>query len=175
MQEAIDEELAIMEERSERGETLDLDALRQPVSTLCHDTPPILGVGASVRDAIQILATRPENCVLVLDAGVLVGLVTARNVARWIAGGMLEGFEGPIGAVMTSDPETLRLDDSILALLSKLYAAGFSCVPIVDEHGFPLHVLTTRDAFEGVLQRFDRAIRTEPPMPYHGDPYVWGG
>jgi CBS domain-containing protein len=175
MQEAVEEELAIMEERSREGAALDFETLMQPVSTICGGTPPVLGIGASVRDAIQVLATRPENCVLIVDKGVLVGLVTSRNVTKWIAGGMLEGFDGPIDAVMTANPETLRLEDSILSLLGKLYAAGFSCVPIIDAHGFPLHVLTTRDAFEGLLQRFDREIRTAPPMPYHCDPYVWGG
>ena len=84
-------------------------------------------------------------------------------------------LDRPITDLMTPDPETLRPDDTILSLLGKLYAAGFSCVPIVDEHGFPLHVLTLRDTLEGVLMRFDREIRTTPPLPYHGEPYVWGG
>jgi CBS domain-containing protein len=175
MQEAVEEEFAIMEEQSREGAALDFETLLQPVSTLCGGSPPVLGIGASARDAVQVLATRPENCVLVVDSGALVGLVTSRDVTKRLAAGTLDDFDASIETVMTPNPETLRLEDSILSLLGKLYAAGFSCVPVVDEHGFPLHVLTIRDTFEGLLQHFDREIRTTPPMPYYGEPYVWGG
>lgn len=175
MQEAVEEELAIMEERSRQGAAIEFEDLLQPISALCAGSPPSLGVGASVRDAIQTLATRPEHCVVVVERGVVVGLVTARNLTKWLAGGAPIDLDRPITDLMTPDPETLRPDDTILSLLGKLYAAGFSCVPIVDEHGFPLHVLTLRDTLEGVLMRFDREIRTTPPLPYHGEPYVWGG
>jgi CBS domain-containing protein len=175
MQEAIEEELAIMDERSREAPTLAFDALTQPVSSICGGPPPVLGIGASVRDVLHALATRDENCVLIVDHGVLVGLITASNITRRLAAGRLGDVDAPVETVMTPDPETLRLDDSILSLLAKLYAAGFSCVPIVDEQGFPLHVVTVRDAFEALLQNVDREIRTAPPMPYHGEPYVWGG
>lgn len=175
MQEAVEEELAIMDELGKEGAALEFESLLSPLSALCGGPPPVLGAGASVRDAVQTLATRPEHCVVVVDQGVVTGIVTARNVIRWLAAGMRGGFDASISVVTTWDPETLRLDDTILALLGKLYAAGFSAVPIVDEHGLPLAVITVRDAFEGLLMSFDREIRTAPPMPYYGEPYVWGG
>ncbi|NKB16199.1 MAG: aldehyde dehydrogenase family protein, partial [Sphingomonadales bacterium] len=48
----------------------------------------------------------------------------------------------PISEVMTADPECLRDDQTIAALLHMMSVGGFRHVPLVDEHGRPLGVVS---------------------------------
>lgn len=173
MHEAIEEEFTIMEEASRQGVVLSEDALAASIEPICHRAPALVSKGTRVRDAARILLASREDAVLILDQGELVGVATARDLLSYSLSGasMDEGVE----AAMTPKPMTLRVDDTLLTLLAQFYSAGYSVMPIVDEEGFPKHLLGLRDVLEGIFLDFDRVIRTTPPIPYRGEPEVWSG
>lgn len=173
MHEAIEEEFTIMEEASRQGVVLSEDALASSLEPLCHRAPALVSKGTRVRDAMRILLASREDAILVLDRGELVGVATARDLLAYSLSGA--SLDDGVEAAMTPKPMCLRIDDTILALLAQFYAAGYSVMPILDEEGFPKHLLGLRDVLEGILLDFDRVIRTTPPIPYRGDSEVWGG
>ncbi|NLE49013.1 MAG: CBS domain-containing protein [Sandaracinaceae bacterium] len=173
MHEAVEEEFRIMEEASKQGVVLSEDALSSSLELLCQHPPALVSRGTRIRDAARILLASREDAVLVLDQGELVGVATARDLLGYCVSGA--SMDDAVENAMTPKPMTLRMDDTLLTLLAQFYSAEYTVVPIVDEEGYPRHLLGMRDVLEGILLDFDRVIRTTPPIPYRGEPELWGG
>ena len=68
--------------------------------------PHLIDAGASVEDAIGRMRAEGVDCLLVTDAGVLVGIFTDRDAILKVAGQPIENRT--VGEVMTHDPVILR-------------------------------------------------------------------
>jgi CBS domain-containing protein len=71
----------------------------------------------------------------------------------------------PVSEVMTPEPETLGPDDGIAYALQRLIVGGFRHIPIVDEDGRPLAVLSQRDFVAFILAQLPERILNLPPDP----------
>ena len=93
--------------------------------------------------------------VLVVDAGVLVGIFTEKDfLNRVVAAELLPG-ETRVGEVMTPSPEVLGPDHSVALAINRMAIGGFRNVPIVDEHGRPLGLLSVRDVVDHLAEIFE--------------------
>jgi CBS domain-containing protein len=171
---SIEEELAIMDERSEEDvHGLTLDHLLEPVERICRKRAEVLDHTATIGEAIGRMQQKRIGSLAVVKDGVLVGIVTERDILRKVVGPHpVAGESASITEVMTKDPETLRPSDAILFLLNKMQGGGFRHVPVVDVIGRPLYVLSIRDVLNLVLERFHRRVSNLPSEPYHGDPQL---
>ncbi|HEY8632960.1 MAG TPA: CBS domain-containing protein [Candidatus Limnocylindrales bacterium] len=111
--------------------------------------PEIVDASADVDDAIRRMHDKGIDCVLVVEAGRLVGIFTDRDAVLKVAGTKSGGK--PISAVMTHDPVVLRHDETIAVALNKMAVGGFRHIPIVD-HGRPTGVVTARDVFHHLAE-----------------------
>lgn len=166
---SLEEELAIMEERDEVDEGVRIVSLETRISELSLRPAPILGPHASVADALATMKHESVSAVVIVDAGHLVGIFTERDVLTRVAGELRDPEEIPITDRMTRDPESLRLDDAIVYVASRMLVRGYRHVPIVDDAGRPLHVISMRDLMAHVLDPAERRISTLPPEPFHGE------
>jgi CBS domain-containing protein len=66
---------------------------------------------------------------------------------------------------MTPDPETLSVDDGIAFALNRMTVGGFRNVPIVDDAGAPLAILSQRDVVAYIVSLLPRRILNLPPEP----------
>lgn len=175
---SIEEELAIMDERSEEENVhgLTLDHLLEPVERICvgRKRAETIDQTATIGQAIERMQKlRIGSLAVVGRDGVLVGIVTERDVLSKVVGPHpVAGESANVTELMTKDPETLRPSDAILFLLNKMQIGGFRHVPVVDVIGRPLYVLSIRDVLNLVLERFHRRVSNLPSEPYHGDPQL---
>lgn len=107
--------------------------------------PPItvdgeLAVGA----ALERMKRDSVDCLLVTEAGRLIGIFTDRDAVLKV--GAAAGDPRPLREVMTGDPVVLRRDDPVAVAIHKMAVGGFRHVPIVDD-GTPIGVVSAKDVF----------------------------
>jgi CBS domain-containing protein len=78
---------------------------------------------------------------------------------------------------MTSDPETLRPDDRIAWALNLMHMGGYRHVPLTDEAGRPVGVVSVKDIVDFIVDLFPAAVLNLPPDPHRkpGSDDVGGG
>ena len=118
-----------------------LDELMQELNV---GEPDVLDASADVDAAVQVMHAKGSDCVLVVDAGRLVGIFTDRDAVLKVAGRPVTAR--PIADYMTRDPVVLRHDDTIAVAINKMAVGGFRHIPITDD-GRPTGVVTARDVF----------------------------
>ena len=110
--------------------------------------PQTIDVGADASDAIRRMHETGVDCVLVTDAGRLVGIFTDRDAVLKVAG--RAPGPCPMREVMTRDPVLLRHDDPIAVAIHKMAIGGFRHIPIVDGGQLPTGVVSARDVFDHI-------------------------
>jgi CBS domain-containing protein len=138
--------------------------LGAPIQAL--DPRPAVSVveSTSIREAIRLMLDRQIGAVLVARDGRAVGIFTERDVLRRVsASGVDQGR--PVGEVMTTEPETLRPDDGIAFALNRMILGGYRHIPIVDDAGAPLAVLSLREVVSFIVSLLPARVLNLPPEP----------
>jgi CBS domain-containing protein len=66
---------------------------------------------------------------------------------------------------MTPDPETLKLDDGVAFALNRMVVGGFRNVPIVDENGALVAILSQREVVDYIVSLLPSHVINLPPLP----------
>lgn len=119
----------------------------------------------SIADAIALMKQRRIGCVLVEAEQRLVGIFTERDVLFRVVSSNLDPERTPVSAVMTAEPETLTMNDEVAWVLNLMAVGGFRHVPIVDDAGQPLAVLSVKDIVERLVEFFPTDVLNLPPHP----------
>jgi CBS domain-containing protein len=120
---------------------------------------------ASVKDAIELMQDRGIGAVLVLDdAGLVEGIFTERDVLRRVALARTEPTR-PVADLMTASPECLGLEDGVAFALNRMVVGGFRHVPIVDDVGAPVAVLSLREVVSFIVSLLPSRVLNLPPEP----------
>jgi len=163
-----EDELAMMMRGPLRRALLDDEALDVPLCTRCYRRAVAVDYGTSIAEAVEVMQRRSIGSVLITRARRLAGIVTERDVLRKVVGRLDDLERRSVDQIMTPDPETLRLDDSMLFVMNKMHVGGFRHVPIVDEDHIPLHVLSIKDVLAFVLEHFEPIVSNLPVEPFRG-------
>jgi CBS domain-containing protein len=123
--------------------------LGEQLAALAVAAPETVDLEADVNDAIRTMHDKGIDCVLVTEAGRLVGIFTDRDAVLKVAG--LERRHRPISSLMTRDPVVLRHDETIAVAINKMAVGGFRHIPIVED-GRPTGVVTARDVFRHLVE-----------------------
>ena len=131
---------------------------RQPVTVL---------PGTSLADCVRaIQRTGTGDSVFVCDAGgTLVGVLTERDVFGKIVGGSVD-LSRPFETLMTSDPHTLDLDQTILDAILLMQTGRYRNVPVVDEAGQLVGVVRQSDIIKYLAESFPEELLNLPPRPH---------
>jgi CBS domain-containing protein len=131
---------------------------RQPVTV-----PPGTSLAECVR-AIQRTGT--GDSVFVCDAsGRLVGVLTERDIFGRIVGGTIDLRE-PVERLMTTEPRTLDLDDTIRDAIVLMRTGRYRNVPMVDEAGNLVGVVRQADIIKFLAESFPEELLNLPPRPH---------
>lgn len=117
---------------------------------------------APLRDAFKLLDEGRRPAIVVCGEGrEVLGIFTQRDVLYRTA---LEGMdpETPIRDVMTADPKVMRREQPLAEALDVLLG-GFRQVPLVDDGGALVGMLTTRDILGFVTANFPEVVHNLPP------------
>jgi len=131
---------------------------RQPVTVL---------PGTSLADCVRaIQRTGTGDSVFVCNAGgTLVGVLTERDVFGKIVGGSVD-LSRPVETLMTSDPHTLDLDQTILDAILLMQTGRYRNVPVVDEAGQLVGVVRQSDIIKYLAESFPEELLNLPPRPH---------
>ncbi len=108
----------------------------------------ILDEQTTLDEAVRQMREHRQGCVLVTRDGRLVGIFTERDVLMKVVGTRIDLLQTPIWPYMTPDPETLPADASVAYALNRMVAEGYRHVPLTDDQGRPLGVVSMRDIIE---------------------------
>jgi CBS domain-containing protein len=95
----------------------------------------------------------------------LLGIFTERDVLLRVAGAGLDTRRTVVSSVMTPDPETLTMRDELAWVLNLMAVGGFRHVPIVDDAGKPIAIVSMQHIVERLVECFPKAVLTLPPRP----------
>jgi CBS domain-containing protein len=138
--------------------------LETSVCELMAGDPCIVDADTTVVEAVNAMNERHIGCVLVQQDGKLAGIFTERDVLRRVS--FREGNRSwKVAAVMTPDPETLPPTASVAFALNKMSVDGYRHIPVVDQDGRAIGVLSVRDIVRFVVEFFPEAVLNLPGDP----------
>jgi CBS domain-containing protein len=105
--------------------------------------------GLAVADALARMHQAATDCLLVCDGERLVGIFTDRDAVVKVAGTRLAAFD--VRDFMTPDPVVLRSDDTLAVAIHKMAVGEFRHIPVVDDEGRPLAVVSAADVFRHIV------------------------
>jgi CBS domain-containing protein len=142
----------------------DSNLLRQPASVLPARKPLVYSPNDSATDAMRGMQAEHRGCVLVTadgsPEGPLAGIFTERDVLFRIVDRGRNPATLRLAEVMTPDPERLRVEQPLAAVLQMMSVGGFRHIPIVDGDDHPLFVVSVRDVVQFLVEAFPREILT---------------
>ena len=130
---------------------------------------PRLEVTDRVSRAFDQMSREAHDCVLVMQERTLAGIFTSRDFLNRIAAERADPEAITLGDVMTAAPRTLRPRDPVAFAINWMAIEGFRNVPIVDDDGEVLGVLTVWDVMRHLEAIFDDIDATPRPTPPDGD------
>jgi len=116
---------------------------------------PAMDQRETVSHALDVMCAGPHDCVLVVHGGIVTGIFTGRDFMNRVAATHVDLTQTTLADVMTAHPESLRPRDSVSYAINLMAMRGFRNVPIVDDDGHALGVLTIWDVMRHLDDIFD--------------------
>jgi CBS domain-containing protein len=134
---------------------------------LSRRQPVTVEPGTSLADCVRaIQRTGTGDSVFVCDAsGRLVGVLTERDVFARIVGGTVD-LQQPVESLMTTDPKTLDLDDTIRDAIVLMQTGRYRNVPLVDADRQLVGVVRQSDIIKYLAESFPEELLNLPPRPH---------
>lgn len=148
--------------------------LRHNIVAQLKPTPPhAVAPDATIGDAVRLMRSKHVGCLLVCDGKKLVGILTERDVLTRVLG-LGKPISDTVDGVMTRDPRTVGLRDPIRRALSRMEKGGYRHLPVVDEAGKAVGILSVKRVVHYLAEHFASAVYNQPPQP-HDFPAHRGG
>jgi len=134
---------------------------------LSRRQPVTVEPGTSLADCVRaIQRTGTGDSVFVCDAsGRLVGVLTERDGFARIVGGTVD-LQQPVESLMTTDPKTLDLDDTIRDAIVLMRTGRYRNVPMVDADRQLVGVVRQSDIIRFLAESFPEELLNLPPRPH---------
>lgn len=171
----MEDELSRFDDESQRRrEGLSPRALKLPLRLVPPQKPVVLVEECSVHDAMLEMQGHKVGAVLIRgDWGY--GILTERDIVMKIPGKGRLSKDVKVTEIMTRDPLTLHPEDSVAFAMNYMAVGGYRHIPIVDELGEPVGLLSVRDLLRFVVQFFPEEVVALPPKPAKGGTPRYGG
>ncbi len=104
----------------------------------------------SVKHVVELMRERNVGSVLVVDeSGKLVGIFTERDLVKLVAEG--KSLDVPVKEVMTTKLVVAHESDSIASIANKMIENWIRHIPVVDEQGRPIGIVSIRDVLRHIV------------------------
>ena len=133
---------------------------------LSRNHPVSVPPGTSLADCLRaIQQTGTGDSVFVCeDDGRLSGVLTERDIFGRIVGGQVD-LSQPVETLMTTEPRTLDLDQTIRDAIVLMQTGRYRNVPLVDEAGHLVGVVRQSDIIKYLAESFPEELLNLPPRP----------
>jgi CBS domain-containing protein len=120
---------------------------------LAHAPAPSVESGATVSQAVAEMVQKRVGAVAVVEKGRLRGIFTERDLMVKVVGAGKDPLETKVSSVMVADPQCLPPDARRSEALEHMVSGHFRHVPIVDDDGHVLGMLSIRHLLQEQLTR----------------------
>jgi CBS domain-containing protein len=110
--------------------------------------------GTAVSEAARWMRGRRVGAILVVENEQLVGIFTERDALFRVLAEKRDGSTTTLSDVMTANPTAIRTSDSFPMALHLMHEGRFRHVPVVDDAGRPVGIISSRDAMGQELEDF---------------------
>jgi CBS domain-containing protein len=136
----------------------------ESVSRLRPPPARCLSPDDTVAEAVALMRQSGVGCTLLRRDDRLVGIFTERDLLRRVLAADLP-MSTPLAAVMTPAPVVVRLKDPIGLAVRHMQEGGYRHLPVIDEHGRPLGVLSVKRIVQFLVEHFPATVYNLPPDP----------
>jgi CBS domain-containing protein len=138
------------------------------VGDLASRPPARVAVDAPMWKVVDEMKTHGRGCVLVTEpGGTLVGIFTERDLLSRVDHSDALWSHVVVGDIMTPLPMVIRPADSLAEAMRRLTEGRRRHLPIVDERGAILGIMSIRDILAYIASRFPEEMMNLPPSPEH--------
>jgi CBS domain-containing protein len=121
--------------------------------------------GDAMWKVVGEMKTKGRGAVLVEEDGALVGIFTERDLLNRVDYSDALWSHVVVRDVMTPHPMVIRPDDSLSEALRRLTQGHRRHLPIVDDRGHVLGMMSIRDVLTFIAERFPEDMLNLPPHP----------
>jgi CBS domain-containing protein len=139
------------------------------LAMLMRRNPPTIGPKDPVREAARIFCTGSARHLPVVDKNRLVGIVTPTDLLEAVEKG---GYQMPVEDVVKSTCVPVYEDSPLVVALVTLKVSKVTAMPVLDEKGRLVGILTDRDIFNNTLIN-DRVARSNQGPALEEDEWTW--
>ena len=133
--------------------------LSDTVSLLASADPLRLDENTAVEVALETMLAQDGVAVLAVDPeGRLRGIATDRDLLKRVCDTGRDAAKTRLVDIMTADPETVKSDDRICYVLNRMMTTRCRTVPLVDEEGRPIGIVSVDDIAKWLAALFPEAI-----------------
>ena len=110
----------------------------------------------TVRAACSLMAQKKIGALLVVENNRIAGIFTERDALNKVLAGNTDPDKTSLSQVMVANPQTIRADKPLGYALQFMVDGGFRHVPVVDENGAPVGMVSARDALGQDMVQLER-------------------
>lgn len=118
----------------------------------------------TVRSACRLMAEKRIGALLVVENKLIAGIFTERDALNKVLAGALDPESTTLAQVMVADPQTIRADKPLAHALYMMAQGGFRHVPVVDDKGVPIGMVSARDALGQDVVDLERNLRHQEEL-----------
>ena len=134
------------------------------VSRLHPTAPRQVSPTQTVADAVDVMRRERVGCLLVCEGARVVGIFTERDLMRRVlAAG--RPLTLPVAECMTPNPVSVHPKDPIGVAVRRMEEGGYRHLPVVDEGGRPVGVLSVKRIVHYLVEHFPGTVYNLPPDP----------
>lgn len=142
------------------AKTLKIDS----VSRLQPTSPRYIAPGQSVKEAIALMRQDRSGCLLVQEGNKLAGILTERDILRRVLAEK-RPLSMPVSDCMTPQPVTVGRKEPIGAAIRRMEEGGYRHLPVVDEGGQVVGVLSVKRIVHYLVEHFPTTVYNLHPDP----------
>jgi CBS domain-containing protein len=140
--------------------------LTDRISTLPLTPPVTVQSGTVVGRVVDEFQKNKVGCVLVYEAGRMVGIMTERDMLLKVVARDVDYTTAKIDDFMTRDPVTLSPDDTIGDAAALMDERHFRHIPIIAGDGSAMGVASIKDIIQLLAESFPEQVLNLPPRPH---------
>lgn len=113
----------------------------------------------TVRSASRLMAEKKVGALLIVENDQIAGIFTERDALYKVLANSLDPDTTRLSQVMAGHPQTIRADKPLAYALYMMAEGGFRHVPVVDDNGAPVGMVSARDALGQDMVDLERDMR----------------
>ena len=170
MEDAIEEELQIAKEQDSEPTNISAKIFQEKIKTFNLKRICSIKENTLLKDAVTLMQSNNGGSILIVDEKNQVkGILTERDILMKVLGKEKDWENVSVNSVMTPGPLCLHEEDKIAHVMHNMHIGGYRHIPILNEKGHPVHMVSIKDVISFVFEQFPTEIDNILDEPFRGE------